>query len=106
MTGAEKVAVFLGSLVVVLLCLIATCTASTVVFLAGLLGASATIPLGDGLVAAIAFFSLLLSVIAGGCTAWYVVRATWPQRDDFVRQLHRGDIVHIPETRRQGKRRS
>lgn len=106
MTGAEKVAVFFGSLVVVLMCLIATLAAATVVFLAGLLGASATVPLGDGPVSAIAFLGFLASVIAGGCTAWYMVRMSWPQRDDFVHQLHRGDLIHIPETRRRGKRRA
>ena len=112
MTAAEKVAVFLGSLVVAFLCLAATVIAGgaacTVCILSGgaaslMIGLEANnVPAANGAMALFGTLAFVATLLAGAYTLWKTFLVTWPPREDFVRQLHRGDIVHIPKRRPDG----
>jgi hypothetical protein len=97
LTAAEKVAVFLGSVAVVLVGTIVSCGACIAVFFVGFVFVAAARPLGEAAVLSVGLLSFAASLIAAIGTAWLMFRVTWPKRDEFVRQLHRGDLLHIPE---------
>ena len=107
LSAAEKVAVFLGSVIVAFLCLAATVIAGGVACTVCVLGGGAVslaiggnnVPATDGVVVLAGMLGFVATLLAGAYTGWKTFLVTWPPRDDFVRQLHRGEIVHIPEKR-------
>jgi len=102
LTAAEKVAVFLGSIAVVLMVWIGTLMAGWLVFLAGLGAAMLAEPLGEGAVVGMAFVGAIVAMFIGSVVVFHLFRISWPSREAFVDQLHRGDLVQIDPPRHSG----
>jgi hypothetical protein len=103
LTAAEKVAVFLGSLAVVLLVVLGAAVAGWLVFLGGLVTAMAARSLGEGPVLGLVVLGTMAALTVGILTAWHMFRISWPSREAFVEQLHRGDFVQLDDKRHSGE---
>ena len=104
LTAAEKVAVFLGSIAVVVVVIIAALVMGWLVFLAGLAVAMLGHALSDQAVVGAVFTGAILAVFVGILTGWHMFRISWPSREAFVEQLHRGDFVQLDKPRQAGDR--